>query len=175
MAAIRSGVTANTASIPDRFLAHEFHRRAAGGADKAGLAPVSAGLETPVRAAHEPWFSGKVQCVATICRAADFTGLAAPNSIMAMAGTDQSMCDFMKNRVADMRPVGVPHIMAGQRNLALPVIALSGTPPGMIQPDAPPIKAMHLHQRGGQIKGRLQRPHRLGNRAVSWPHASPAI
>lgn len=112
MAAIRFGVTANTASIPDRFLAHEFHRRTAGGADKAGLAPVSASLKTSVWAAHEPWLAGKVQCVATICRAADFTGLAAPDSIMAMARADKGMRNFMKDRVTDMRFLGVAHIVA---------------------------------------------------------------
>ena len=94
---------------------------------------------------------------------------------MAMTGTDQGMCDFMKDGVTDMRLLGVAHIVARQGNLTLPVIALSGTAPGMIQPDVPPVQAMHLHQRGGHIQCRLQRAHRRGNRAVSWPHASPAI
>ena len=86
---------------------------------------------------------------------------------MTMPGTDKGMRDFMQNGVANMRLVRVAHIMARQGNFPLSIVALTGPPSRMIQSHAPLGKTMRLHERGGKLQRRLQRPCRDVRRAVS--------
>lgn len=90
-----------------------------------------------------------------------------------MIWPDKRMRDLMKDCVMDMRRIGMPHIMPGQRNHTPCVVTLASAAARMIQPDGPTIKAMLAHQIGRCIQRRLQRP--VTNCGVSWLHARQAI
>ena len=124
-------------------------------ADKTGLAAMTADLEAPFRTTHHPGLGGKIQRMAPCRAAADLPRLAPPHHIMTMARTDQRMGNLMKDGIADMIILGMPHIMPRQRDLTPAVIALAGTPPRIVEPHCPAVKTMFAHQNGGGLERRL--------------------
>lgn len=101
-------------------------------------------------------------------RTTNLTRLAAPDGIMPMARSNKRMSNFMKNRVTDMVVLGMTNIVPRQRNSAVCIIALAGTPTRMVELDRPSVKAVMAHKLGGRFQRRLKRP-------VSRLHAAPAI
>ena len=102
------------------------------------------------------------------CRAADLTRLAAPDGIMPVARPDQRMRYLVKNGVADVVRLGMPDIVARQRDGTMCVIALPGAAAGMIEFHRPVVKSVCTHQLRGCFQRDLKRP-------VILLHAAPAI
>ena len=101
-------------------------------------------------------------------RAADLTRLAAPDGIMPVPRPDQRMRDLVKDGVADMIGLGMPDIMARQRDGATGIVALTGPTAGVIKIHSPVVKPVRAHQLRRCFQRRLKRP-------VILLHAAPAI
>ena len=141
---------------------NENDRRTAFRADQPRLAAVPFNLKTSIWTAHPPARRRKCQRVASHCTASNLTRLASPHGIMPMKRSDKRMCDFMQDRVTDVRLFGMPHIMARQRNSAIRIVTLTGTTACMIKPYMPPFKTMLCHQQSRHVQRILQRPWRSG-------------
>ena len=96
--------------------------------------------KTSVRTDHQPRSSRKSQGMAACRRAADLTRLAAPDGIMPVPWPDQRMRDLVKDGVADMIGLGMPDIVARQRDGATGIVALTGPAAGVIEFHSPVVK-----------------------------------
>ena len=81
---------------------------------------------------------------------------------------DQRMRDLVKDGVADMIGVGMPDVMARQREGATVLVALTGPTAGGIEFHSPVVKPVRAHQLRRCFQRRLKRP-------VILLHAAPAI
>ena len=79
---------------------------------------------------------------------------------MPMKRSYKRMRDFMQDCVTDMRLFGMPHKMARQRNSAIGIVALAGTPTCMIKPHMPSFQPVLGHQHSRHVQRMLQRPGR---------------
>ena len=81
---------------------------------------------------------------------------------------DQRMRDLVKDGVADMIGLGMPDIVARQRDGAIGIVALTGPAAGVIEFRSPVVKPVRAHQ--------LRRCFQRGlKRSVILLHAAQAI